>query len=516
MEEEEETFSPLWLRHQQPNTPCCRLRHSTSSLLFSSNAFVLLLLAIALVFVFVNTVSLKMQHFICVAIYSNQVLVNKVEVMLFTGVGFQNIKKKERLQGLTFRGHDESENSNNQSNFLQLLQFLTDHNEEVRIVALKNALRNLKFTSPRIQNDIVNAVFVETTNSIIKNIGDAFFSFLVHESRDVAVKEQMDVTFHYVDKNECVIEYFTGIEHVPSTTAMSLKRAINAVLSKHGLSISRLRDQGYDGASNMSGTQRIFFDKNKLSKLLRHFKLENLQVDKDLIRVLKSIDVLDEIAYDKHKSDQKHEAYISLKLLQSFDYIFSLHLMRIILGITHELSQALQRDDKDIVNAMELVKVCKGRLQTKRESGWSSLLEEVVILCGKVNVRIPNMDDQYVYPGKSRRTAPEMTNMHYYQFDFFSYDKQSLMRLAQLYPNDFSSSESLLLENQLETYIEDMRSNENFQELLLASFVKEKGKWEDFRENPPQRETRDKRQETRDRRETQNTNKISVPPQSSL
>ena len=35
------------------------------------------------------------------------------------------------------------------------------------------------------------------------------------------------------------------------TTASSLKATIEALFSKHGLSISRLRGQGYDGASNM-------------------------------------------------------------------------------------------------------------------------------------------------------------------------------------------------------------------------------------------------------------------------
>ncbi|XP_024196480.1 zinc finger MYM-type protein 1-like [Rosa chinensis] len=156
-------------------------------------------------------------------------------------------------QGLAFRGHDESENSSNQGNFLQLLQFLIDHNDEVRAVALKNAPANLRLTSPWIQKDIVNAAAVETTNVIMRNMSDAFFSILVDESRDVSVKEKMAVTFRYVDKIGCVIESFIGIEHVASTTAISLKKAIDALFSKHGLSFSRLRGQGYDGASNMSG-----------------------------------------------------------------------------------------------------------------------------------------------------------------------------------------------------------------------------------------------------------------------
>ena len=40
--------------------------------------------------------------------------------------------------------------------------------------------------------------------------------------------------------------------------------------------------------------------------------------------------------------------------MQSFEFIFILHLMKNILGITHELSQALQRSDQDIVNANEI------------------------------------------------------------------------------------------------------------------------------------------------------------------
>ena len=43
--------------------------------------------------------------------------------------------------------------------------------------------------------------------------------------------------------------------------------------------------------------------------------------------------------------------------------------MKTILGIKNDLSQALQRKDQDIVNAMALVKITKQQLQRMRDDG---------------------------------------------------------------------------------------------------------------------------------------------------
>ncbi|WVZ64057.1 hypothetical protein U9M48_013629 [Paspalum notatum var. saurae] len=48
-----------------------------------------------------------------------------------------------------------------------------------------------------------------------------------------------------------VVEKFLGIKHVKLTTSEALKRAMVEVLSAYGLTIAKLRGQGYDGASNM-------------------------------------------------------------------------------------------------------------------------------------------------------------------------------------------------------------------------------------------------------------------------
>ena len=156
-------------------------------------------------------------------------------------------------QGLAFRGDDESENSSNRGNFRELLQFLADHNDDIKSVTLENAPENLKLTSPDIQKDIVSATTTETINVIMKDIGDALFAILVDESCDISTKEQMAIVLRYVDKKGHVIERFVGIEHVANTTTLSLKAATDKLFSRHGLSVFRLRGQGYDGASNMQG-----------------------------------------------------------------------------------------------------------------------------------------------------------------------------------------------------------------------------------------------------------------------
>ncbi|XP_057779891.1 uncharacterized protein LOC130998490 [Salvia miltiorrhiza] len=155
-------------------------------------------------------------------------------------------------QGLAFRGDDESKNSANRGNFLELLSFLADHNDDIKYV-INGAPENLKLIAPSIQKDIMNAAAVKTINVIMEEIGGALFSILVDESRDISMKEQMSIVLRFVNKDACIVERFVGVEHVTSTTALALKEAIDCFFSRHNLSISRLRGQGYDGASNMQG-----------------------------------------------------------------------------------------------------------------------------------------------------------------------------------------------------------------------------------------------------------------------
>ncbi|XP_078162914.1 uncharacterized protein LOC144558081 [Carex rostrata] len=156
-------------------------------------------------------------------------------------------------QGLAFRGHDESKSSHRKGNFLNLLRYTGDHNPQIDKVILENAPKNRKLTCSNTQKKIVNCAAKETILEMLAELGNELFSVLIDESRDISVKEQMAIVIRFVNKKGSVVERFLGIVHVPDTKAVSLKEALEELFVKNGLTLSRLRGQGYDGASNMSG-----------------------------------------------------------------------------------------------------------------------------------------------------------------------------------------------------------------------------------------------------------------------
>ncbi|XP_070040985.1 uncharacterized protein [Nicotiana tomentosiformis] len=73
----------------------------------------------------------------------------------------------------------------------------------------------------------------------------------------------MALTLRYVDKKGQVNEPFIGLVLIGDTSAKSLKEAIYSLLLKHSLSPSKIREQGYDRASNMQGKVNVVAKKHK-------------------------------------------------------------------------------------------------------------------------------------------------------------------------------------------------------------------------------------------------------------
>ncbi|XP_062179500.1 uncharacterized protein LOC133884156 [Phragmites australis] len=157
------------------------------------------------------------------------------------------------LQSRTFRGHDETPESKNRGNFVEMIKLLAEFNPEIASVVLENAPLNAKYTSPDIQNEILSIFAIKVRKHIREEIGDAKFSILVDETCDIAKREQMALVFRFVDEDGVLQERLFDLIHVRNTKALTLKEELCHVLSSYSFDVQNLRDQGYDDASNMKG-----------------------------------------------------------------------------------------------------------------------------------------------------------------------------------------------------------------------------------------------------------------------
>jgi len=70
----------------------------------------------------------------------------------------------------------------------------------------------------------------------------------------------------FVNDEGKVPERFLGLKHIDKCTSIALKEALVGMISSHKLSMSMIRGQGYDGASNMrgefNGVQKLVRDQN--------------------------------------------------------------------------------------------------------------------------------------------------------------------------------------------------------------------------------------------------------------
>lgn len=187
-------------------------------------------------------------------------------------------------------------------------------------------------------------------------------------------------------------------------------------------------------------------------------------------------DVLITLGKDLTQRDDWPKKHAMVGAFESFDFVFSAHLMLAILGYTNELSMSLQKRDQDIVNAMTLVTLAKGRMQKLRNDGWEEFYEGTVLsFCTKHSIKVPLLDEKYVPHGRSPRFYLDQTNDDHFRrevyigvidkisqelnnrFDevnmellicmaalnpsnsFASYDAQKVLKLAKFYPKDISS-----------------------------------------------------------------------------
>ena len=161
-------------------------------------------------------------------------------------------------QNIAIRGHTPED-----SNFIALLNRVAASNTILRN-HLQNAPRNATYLSLQVQNEIIELCGKRVRNAIVAECNRAqCFSLLADEATDTATLEQVCICVRYVHREENgdveVKEEFLGFKEAPGrTTGEVIANLLLETLEDYRVDTTngKLRGQGYDGASNMSGVRQ--------------------------------------------------------------------------------------------------------------------------------------------------------------------------------------------------------------------------------------------------------------------
>ncbi|CAM8956601.1 unnamed protein product [Rhodiola kirilowii] len=125
-----------------------------------------------------------------------------------------------------------------------------------------------------------------------------------------------------------------------------------------------------------------------------------------------TVDDLYENGLDKVQGEAKGIGEALIK----FDFVYCLLLMHEVMSITEFLSQAFQKKDIDIVNAVECISLTKEKLQALRDNGWRDLITKVAAFSCEHDIIMPDMSLPY------KRGA----RRNFYPSDFSEHDMVAL------------------------------------------------------------------------------------------
>ena len=162
--------------------------------------------------------------------------------------------------GLALRGHRDDKvdwqtaETSNEGNFVELVRFRAE-NDEVLANHLENAPRNAIYTSKTIQNELLNVIGDAVRDSIVQEVKSAqHYCVIADEVTDAANHEELSIVLRYL-LNDKVMEVFVDFIEVERITGKILGDAILNWLRTYDISVTDMRGQCYDGASNMSGAR---------------------------------------------------------------------------------------------------------------------------------------------------------------------------------------------------------------------------------------------------------------------
>ena len=157
-----------------------------------------------------------------------------------------------------FRGHDEHAHDDicEGGNFLGMVCMMAQY-DEILATVISLPARATKYLSPKIQNELIELLARTVTVSLVHKINASpFWALILDSTSDITRIDQLSVIIRRVqiDGDKCSIEEnFLGFVKLVDATATGIVSTTKAFLHSLGINFSKIRGQGYDGASVMSG-----------------------------------------------------------------------------------------------------------------------------------------------------------------------------------------------------------------------------------------------------------------------
>lgn len=158
---------------------------------------------------------------------------------------------------LSFRGHDESEFSNNCGVFVEVVNLVSRWNNDLAS-HLSKACDNPKaypsYVSPSSQNEMISSSADQVRGQIVCDVKLAkYFALCLDTAPDASRHDQLSVIVRYTNRIGQIKEDLLALVRAEDMTAEGLYELVTATLTKFGLDLRNIRGQGYDGCSTMSG-----------------------------------------------------------------------------------------------------------------------------------------------------------------------------------------------------------------------------------------------------------------------
>ncbi|BFI33769.1 hypothetical protein MPTK2_4g18190 [Marchantia polymorpha subsp. ruderalis] len=306
---------------------------------------------------------------------------------------------------------------------------------------------------------------------IVKQIGDSFFCLLIDEARDESTKEQMSLVLKFIDSFGVIHERFLDMNHVVDTRSELLMVVIVSTLSRHSLSLSRVRGQGYDGASNMrgdiNGLKTMIQRENSSAYYVLCFahrlQLALISATKNHIKVCR---------FFVEFSSSCVTIGASCKRADQFQELQAANIRDAIVGKEMKTGRGLNQEQSTIYEAVQSFCLAKTIVASNMESSYVLMGRPccnadsincdhyylVKIFFNIVDSQLSELDDRF-----PECLSTLLAWIAYLCLDYLRNGNVSeLVELGWMYPHDFEQYDLMMLEQQILQFSIELRLNEAF------------------------------------------------------